>query len=124
MGPKEGSERSSALYRETPYFKREAAAFGRCLRQIRQARRLTLEEVAERSGLDAAQLQKLEMGKGNVSLVTLSRLAVGLGQPIAVLFGGHVLEPPFDPAESLDEVYAEPHDDRPRPQRSSLVRRR
>jgi transcriptional regulator with XRE-family HTH domain len=107
------NQRSSSTFRKTPRYRREAEALGRRLRAIRKAQKLTLEQVFERSDVDAKALQKIEVGKGNVSLVTLCRLAIGLRQPIAIFFGGIVLDPPVDPTENMEAVYAEVEDKRP-----------
>jgi transcriptional regulator with XRE-family HTH domain len=53
---------------------------------LRTARQWTLEQAAEAMNLDLKHLQKVEAGKLNVTLVTLTRIAEGLGEPLASLF--------------------------------------
>jgi transcriptional regulator with XRE-family HTH domain len=105
------NERSSRIFRKTARYQREAKALGHRLRKIRLAQNLTLEDVYERSDVDAKALQKIEVGKGNVSLVTLLRLAIGLRQPIAVFFGGHLLDPPIA-VDDADAVAGDERGDR------------
>ena len=101
-------ERWSQVFKRTPYFVREARALGQRLREIREAQGLTLERLAELSTCDGPSIQKLETGKEtNISLVTLARLSIGLRQPVAVFFGGHVLERNQPLPESIHDVYAE-----------------
>jgi transcriptional regulator with XRE-family HTH domain len=49
------------------------------VRQLRQARHLTQEELAERSDLSSKFIGEIERGRGNPALQTLSRIADGLG---------------------------------------------
>jgi transcriptional regulator with XRE-family HTH domain len=79
-------ERPSRIHRETPQYRREARALGIRVRFLRQQQDLTLEQAAERMDLDLKHLQKIESGTINVTLVTLVRLARGLGAPLGSLF--------------------------------------
>lgn len=67
-------------------FKREAQGLGVRVRALRQERRWTLEQAAARMDLDLKHLQKIEAGTLNVTLVTLIRIADGLGKPVGDLF--------------------------------------
>ncbi|WP_114593643.1 helix-turn-helix domain-containing protein [Euzebya pacifica] len=49
------------------------------LRQVRIARGLTLQEVATRAQVDAAQLSRVETGKSGLSVNSLFRVAQVLG---------------------------------------------
>lgn len=60
-----------------------AGSTGSCAAARRGA---TLELVGERCALDWKHLQKIERGLVNLTLVTLDRLAVGLGVELHVLF--------------------------------------
>ncbi len=80
------AERASRLHKESARYKKEAKALGLRIRSLREGLGLTLEKAAERSDLDLKHLQKIEAGQLNVTLVTLVRLAVGLKQPMHVLF--------------------------------------
>lgn len=59
---------------------------GSALRDARLARRWTLEHVAERAGLSAAFLSRLERGKASSSLSNLIRLSSILEVPLERLF--------------------------------------
>lgn len=52
---------------------------GARLRQLRLARRLTQEQLAERAGLSDKFLGELERGRGNPTLTTLAALSDALG---------------------------------------------
>lgn len=60
---------------------------GERIRQLRLARGLSQEGLAERSGLHTTQVQRIEQGKLNPRLTTLSCLAGGLGTSLSHLFG-------------------------------------
>ncbi len=53
--------------------------FGRNLRKVRMARKLTLEIVAERADLNIRTLQRFEAGTSNVLLTTVIRLQRAIG---------------------------------------------
>jgi transcriptional regulator with XRE-family HTH domain len=59
---------------------------GERLRVIRNARRLTLREVAERAGLSESFLSQVERGRASASIASLRRIAEALGISIADLF--------------------------------------
>ena len=55
------------------------------LRQVRQQQQLTLEQVAERAGMDKAALSRLETGKQpNPTVDSLFRVATALGKTIGL----------------------------------------
>ncbi|HVT07747.1 MAG TPA: helix-turn-helix transcriptional regulator [Polyangia bacterium] len=58
----------------------------RRVRELRGARRWSLEQAAEAMNLDPTQLAKIEAGRINVTLVTIVRLADGFGVPLGDLF--------------------------------------
>lgn len=61
-------------------------AFGMHLRRLREARGLTLEELASRSGMSFRGVVYIEHGRRNPSLTTLLNLAQGLqAEPSALL---------------------------------------
>lgn len=78
--------RASQIARQSGRFADEVAALGARVRQLREARSWTLERAAEAMNLDLKHLQKIEAGKLNVTMVTLVRIAEGLGEPMASLF--------------------------------------
>ena len=54
------------------------ARFGRRLRELRQSRGLSQEELAVRAGLHRTYVSSAERGERNVSLVNLEKLATAL----------------------------------------------
>jgi transcriptional regulator with XRE-family HTH domain len=68
----------------------EAVSSGRLGERVRQLRRglgLTLEGLAERSGVSRAMISKLERGEKNPTLVVAAKLAEGLGVTLSQLAG-------------------------------------
>jgi len=60
--------------------------FGFAVRVLREARGLTQEELAHRSGIHRTYLSDLERGTRNVALVNIERLAGSLSVTLAELF--------------------------------------
>jgi transcriptional regulator with XRE-family HTH domain len=56
------------------------------VRDLRAARRLTLEALAERSGVSRSMISVIERGESSPTAVLLERLATGLNVPLASLF--------------------------------------
>ncbi len=79
-------ERPSRAFRRSRRYGIECRRLGLRIRQLRQARDLTLEAASAKASLDITHLQKIEAGKVNVTMVTLVRLAEGLGVHLAALF--------------------------------------
>ena len=79
-------ERPSQAFRRSRRYGVECRRLGLRIRQLRQARELTLEAASAKASLDITHLQKIEAGKLNVTMVTLVRLAEGLGIQMADLF--------------------------------------
>lgn len=61
-------------------------AVGERLRSLRQRRRMTLREVAERADLSEGFISQIERGKANASVKSLRRIATVLGSTIGELF--------------------------------------
>jgi len=78
---------------------------GERIRQFRLLRGLSQEALAERSGLHATQVQRIEQGKLNPRLTTLLALAQGLGIPLGHLFADPV-ESGSQPLKDLDSLLA------------------
>jgi transcriptional regulator with XRE-family HTH domain len=57
------------------------------VKELRRRRRLTLEELAELSGVSRAMISKLERGEKNPTLVVAAKLAEGLGVTLSQLAG-------------------------------------
>ena len=64
------------------------AAFGRRVRDLRQARGLSQEKLAELADLHRTYVSSLERGQRNVSLENIHSLARGLGVRPQDLFDG------------------------------------
>ena len=62
------------------------ARFGEAVRTRRRELGLTQERLAERAGLHRVYVAEVELGKRNVSLVNIERLAVALSVSIPDLF--------------------------------------
>ncbi len=64
-----------------------AGRLGERVRELRRRRRLTLEELAELSGVSRAMISKVERGEKNPTLVVAAKLAEGLGVTLSQLAG-------------------------------------
>ena len=53
--------------------------FGDNLKKLREARGLSVRELASQCDVDFSKINKLENNKGNITLTTLFELAEGLG---------------------------------------------
>lgn len=62
-------------------------SFGRAIRQRRQTLHLTLEDLAERSGLSPNYIGTIENDRRDPSLSTMGRLADGLKTSVGELLG-------------------------------------
>jgi transcriptional regulator with XRE-family HTH domain len=51
---------------------------GRRLKEARERKEVTQETLAERTGIDAKRVQRIENGKANVTIKTLVRIALAL----------------------------------------------
>jgi transcriptional regulator with XRE-family HTH domain len=65
----------TAHHRESGAFRRVAIALGRRIRELRQKREWTVEEAAERFGIEPAHVRRVEAGRTNPSLATLVSIA-------------------------------------------------
>lgn len=90
-------QRPSRSYRSTAHYTSEAAALGKRIRDLRKARGWTLYQASDAMDIDLKHLQRLETGTLNVTLVTLVRLAAGLGVRLVDLFADSAL-----PASAFD----------------------
>lgn len=53
-------------------------AFGKHLREVRDARDLSLRKLSEKTGVDFSQIHRIEKGESNPTLTMLLKLAEGL----------------------------------------------
>ena len=58
----------------------------RAMIEARKSMRLTQQQLADRTGIDRADISKLENGNANPSLKMLKRLANGMGMTVKVDF--------------------------------------
>ena len=61
-------------------------SFGEKLRSIRTSKQLSQEKLAELADLDRTYISSVELGKRNISIVNICRLASALEIKITVLF--------------------------------------
>ncbi|WP_277750513.1 helix-turn-helix domain-containing protein [Deinococcus metallilatus] len=59
--------------------------FGRRLREERNRKGMTLEDLAEASGLTWSYIAQIEVGRRNVGVDNMHRLAAGVGVPLREL---------------------------------------
>ncbi|RKE23706.1 helix-turn-helix domain-containing protein [Streptomyces sp. TLI_171] len=84
-----------------------AARLGERLHAARARLQLTLDGVAQRSGLSRSFLSRLEAGDANPTLRTLERIAEAVQTPLSVLLGGGpaAARPPGPPFPSSAVVH-------------------
>lgn len=61
-------------------------AFGEKLRSLRTAKNLSQEKIAELADLDRTYISSVELGKRNISIMNICRLASALQIKINILF--------------------------------------
>lgn len=61
-------------------------AIGQTLRELREVRELTARELADRAGISAAMISRVETGQVSPSIATLTALGRALGVPLVSLF--------------------------------------
>lgn len=66
-------------------------ALGRRVRDLRSERKLTMEKLAELSGIDYRQLSYIELGQTDASLSTLHALCKGLDISLSFLLDSESL---------------------------------
>jgi transcriptional regulator with XRE-family HTH domain len=76
--------------------------FGRHVRSLRRARGMTQEALADRSGLSADTIRRLEHGSFSPSLDTLRKLCVGLNLMLSTLFESYELGARNEARELID----------------------
>lgn len=80
----------------------EPKLFGRHVRALRRCRGLTQEQLADRSGLSADTIRRLEHGCFSPSLATLSKLCSGLDLQLSTLFESYELGERSESRELMD----------------------
>jgi transcriptional regulator with XRE-family HTH domain len=76
--------------------------FGNHVRRLRNSRKLTQEQLAERSELSVDAIRRIERGGFSPSLDTLGKLSMGLDLSLKTLFQGFGRERPDRVAEICD----------------------
>ena len=64
-----------------------AVAFGREVRRRRHAQGLTLDALGEAAGLTPQYVVRIEAGQRDPSISSMTKIAVGLGAPLAEMLG-------------------------------------
>ncbi len=67
----------------------DARRFGRYIRQLREDRGLTQNELAERAELAVDSIRRIERGQLSPSLRSVAKLAAGMEISLHSLFGGY-----------------------------------
>ncbi|MEI0477071.1 helix-turn-helix transcriptional regulator [Brachyspira pulli] len=62
------------------------SSVGKNIRAIRKSQMKTISEIAEVSGISSKYLQSVEVGKRNISITNLNKIAKTLNVPIAIFF--------------------------------------
>jgi DNA-binding XRE family transcriptional regulator len=75
----------TAHHRESAAFRRVATQLGHRVRELRLELGWTVEEAAERFGIEPAHVRRIEAGRTNPSLATLVSIALGLGTDVMTL---------------------------------------
>lgn len=60
--------------------------FGQAVRKLRLGQEISQEELAERCGLHRTYISDVELGKRNVSLENIERIATSLNKSLVELF--------------------------------------
>jgi transcriptional regulator with XRE-family HTH domain len=85
----------------------EKSNLGEALRRRRQEQRLTLEQLAQKSGVSRAAISKIERGDSGATSAVLGRLAEALDLSISQLLGGRARQRVLHVPEALQPVFRE-----------------
>lgn len=61
---------------------------GRRIQDLREAKRIEPKDFAKAAGFSLSYLWRLEAGRQNITLATISRIAIALGEPMSALIEG------------------------------------
>ncbi len=61
---------------------------GRRVRELRQEQKLTLKQLASRTGLSVSLISQIELAKSAASISTLYKIVTALGAPFSIFFEG------------------------------------
>lgn len=76
---KRGEPISEKKEKESTKITQLMIAFGESVRKAREAKGISMRQLAERTGISANNISNIEKGKQNVRCTTIERLATGLG---------------------------------------------
>lgn len=77
--------KNSAIPMTDDYKKETLQQLGELLRQIREAKGLTLSGLQARSGINEGEISRIENGKRNLAFTTLVKLSRGLDMTLSEL---------------------------------------
>jgi transcriptional regulator with XRE-family HTH domain len=80
----------------------EATAIGERLMELRKKRKMSMRELAKRSGASTSLISQVETGKTNPTVAKLQNIATALGVPVNYFFDTHDEPPPPEMDQSLD----------------------
>jgi len=78
--------------------------FGAAVRELREARAWSQEQLAEHAGLNRSYVGEIERGGAIASIVTVDKLAGALGVPIASLLCASLEGSAASPPQSLPRL--------------------
>jgi transcriptional regulator with XRE-family HTH domain len=84
-----------------------SSRLGEALKQRRQEKQLTLEQLSTKSGVSRAAISKIERGDSGASTPVLGKLAEALDLSISQLVGGPVSEPVLHIRKDQQPVFRE-----------------
>ena len=64
------------------------ARVGKRIQDLREAKRIEPKDFAKAAGLSLSYVWRLEGGQQNITLATISRIAIALGEPMSALLDG------------------------------------
>lgn len=85
-----------------------AQQLGKRIRDLRTQQNLTLDTLAERSGVSRAMLSKIERGENNPTLVVVAKIAVALNLSLSQLVGVEERQPAVKVTKAQQLVFRDP----------------
>jgi len=86
----------------------EATAIGERLMELRKKRRMSMRDLAEKSGASTSLISQVETGKTNPTVAKLQNIATALGVPVNYFFDPHDEPPPPPEPQPQPVGYEEP----------------
>jgi transcriptional regulator with XRE-family HTH domain len=88
MTQNHGSEQDGMATADRTASNYRLITLGRTIREARHAQRLSLQQLAARSGVSGSMLSQIERGRVNPSYVAITRLIETLGIPVGSIYQG------------------------------------